>query len=226
MPDVLREYDPAKKRQVSFRGLPDPRLDVPPELRVKLGEALTVGELEVRPTAVGRRRLDCTTEPQVGGPRTRSVGETLVLTMRVKNVSGDTVFHPNDPAFNRAADQDQPAPYTALEVKRSFFYGIFKWPPDPGTKREYVVGQEADENPLNPGEERDTWATVAPRGVRAAMDDVLRVLKEDVKGTDWLLWRVQLRRGLVTARVPDGADVDVSATTVIGVEFRADQIQQ
>jgi hypothetical protein len=225
MPDVLREYDPAKKRQVSFRGLPDAKLDVPPDLRVKLGDVLTVGDLEVRPTAVERKPLECTTEPEVGGPKTRSIGETLVLTLRVKNLSADTVFCPNDPAFNRAADRSQPAPYTALEIKGSFFDGIFKWPPEPGTRKEFVVGHEADETPLNPGEERDTWATVAPRGVRTSVDDVMRVVREDVKPADWLLWRVQLRRGLVQTQGPDGADMDVSATTVIGVEFRGDQIK-
>jgi hypothetical protein len=226
MPDVLREYDPAKKRQVSFQGLPSPKLDVPPDLRVKLGDVLTVGDLEVRPTAVERKRLDCTTEPEVGDPKTRSIGESLVLTLRVKNLSADTVFRPNDPAFNRAADPPQPAPYTALEINGSFFHGIFKWPPEPGTRKEFVVGHEADQNPLNPGEERDTWATAAPHGVRVAVDDVMRVVKEDLKPTDWLLWRVQLRRGLVRARGPDGADMDVSATTVIGVEFQKDQIKQ
>jgi hypothetical protein len=40
-----------------------------------------------------------------------------------------------------------------------------------------------------------------------------------------LVWRVQLRRGLVKAVAEDGRDVDVSATTVIGVEFRRDQIK-
>jgi hypothetical protein len=226
MPDVIREYDPAKKRQVSFRGLPDPKQEVPAGLRVKLGEDLVVGDLQVRPTAVERQKLKCTTEPEVGNARTRSIGETLVLTLHVKNLSPDTVFWPNDPAFNRAADRGQPAPYTALEIQRSFFYGIFKWPPEAGTKKEFVVGHEADETPLNPGEERDTWATVGPVGVKAGTGDIIAVLKNDVKPADRLLWRVQLRRGLVSTKAPDGRDMDVSATTVIGVEFRAEQIRQ
>jgi len=228
MPDVLREYDPAKKRQVSFRGLPDAKQDVPPDLRVKLGDTLTVGDLEVRPTAVERRKLEAVTVPEVGQPKSRSIGETLVLTLRVKNVSVDAVFHPNDPAFNRVADKPQPAPYTALEIQRSYYYGVFKWPPEPGTQKEYIVGHEADENPLKPGEERDTWVEVGPYGVKSATGDIISTLKDknQVKPTDWLLWRVQLRRGLVTAKGPDGADMDVSATSVIGVEFRADQIKQ
>jgi hypothetical protein len=227
MPDVLREYDPAKKRQVSFRGLPDPKQDVPADLRVKLGQVLTLGDLEVRPTAVERRKLEAVTVPEVGNPKPgRSIGETVVLTLRVKNVSGGTIFCPTDPAFDRAADRSQPAPYTALEVQRSFFFGIFKWPPEPGTQKEFVVGHEANEQPLLPGEERDAWTAVAPTGVRAAADDIIRKLKLDVKATDWLLWRVQLRRGLVTAKGPDGTDMEVSATAVIGVEFRADQIKQ
>lgn len=226
MPDVIREYDPAKKRQVSFKGLPDPKQEVPADLRVKLGDTLVVGDLQVRPTSVERQKFQVTTEREGGEPNTRPYGESLVLTLRVKNLSADTVFCPSDPAFNRASDRSQPAPYTALEIHRSFFYGPFKWPPEPDTKKEFVVGHEADQNPLNPGEERDIWATVAPEGMKVAKGDLLRTLKEDVKPTDWLLWRVQLRRGLVTAKRPDGQDMDISATTVIGVEFRADQIKQ
>ena len=37
--------------------------------------------------------------------------------------------------------------------------------------------------------------------------------------------RDQLRRGLIRARTNDGREVQVSATTVIGVEFKADDIQ-
>jgi hypothetical protein len=41
-----------------------------------------------------------------------------------------------------------------------------------------------------------------------------------------LLWRVQLRRGFVKAKADDGRDVDVSATTVIGVEFKPDDVRE
>lgn len=227
IPDFYGEYEKANRKQTSFKNLPDPKLDVPPQLRVKLGDELRVGDLLVRPTSVDRQLVTGTTESIAeGGDRTRELRPvTLVLTLRVKNMSADTTFHPNDPAFNRAGDQ-KPLPYTALQVNREFYYGPFHWPSETGTKREFIVGHEPDRDPLAPGQERDTWVTVAPHGLRTSTNanDVTTAINDLRPGTP-LLWRVQLRRGLVKAPGPDGKDVEVSATTVIGVEFRADQIK-
>jgi hypothetical protein len=225
IPDFYGEYEKANRRQTAFKDLPDPKLDVPPDLRVKLGDELTVGDLQVRPVSVERRLLTYTTEYVTDETKTREVGPaTLVLTMKVKNVSTDTAFHPNDPAFNRLGDA-KPLPYTALQVNQQYFYGPFRWPPDASTKQEYVVGQEwpARDNPVGPGQERDVWVTVAPSGIRGAGDAVAAI--RPLPAAAPLLWRVQLRRGLVKAKDPSGRDVEVSATTVIGVEFRADQVK-
>jgi len=228
MPDVLRQYDPAKKPQVSFQGLPDPKLEVPPDLRVKLGGELTVGDLKVQPLHVEKMYPEVTTKYVTDPDKTRPIGkQTIVMTLRVKNVSADTTFYPNDPAFNRAADpkQEQPAPYTGLQIDQQFYYGMFKWPSDPGTVSEFVVGHEADQQPLKPGEERDTWAVVAPAGMRAAgSNDIMRELGA-LAINHPMLWRVQLRRGLVTMTDESGKDVEVSATTVIGVEFTPSEIK-
>jgi phage FluMu protein Com len=226
MPDVIREFDPAKKRQVSFKGMPDPKLEVPADLRVKLDGELTVGDLKVVPTSIEKQKIECTTQYVDKPDLSRGVGQSLVLTLRVKNVSTDTVFIPNDPAFIRAPHEKQPAPYTGLQIKRDFFYGPFGWPPDASVTREFVVGQEADDKPLAPGEERDTWVTAAPWGIRTASVDVLRTVNDliEKKSTENLLWRVQLRRGIIKAKKAGGEEIDVSATTVIGVEFRVDQI--
>jgi hypothetical protein len=225
IPDFYGQYEKANRKQVSFNGMPDPKLDVPANLRVKLGETLTVGDLEVTPTAVTRQRLTAVTVPVTGDTKVRETGgkATLVLTLRVKNLSADVTFHPNDPAFHRAAQSDQPLPYTALEFHRKFFHGSFRWPPDPDTVKEYMQGHEADEQPLKPGEERDTWVAVVPWGLKAAKEDVLDAIAP-LKPTDPLLWRVQLRRGLVKAPA-NGQEVELSATTVIGVEFRREQIK-
>jgi hypothetical protein len=228
MPDVLRQYDPAKKPQVSFQGLPDPKLDVPPDLRVKLGGELTVGDLKVQPLYVEKMYPEVTTRYVSDPDKTRPIGkQTIAMALRVTNLSADTTFYPNDPAFNRAVDhkQEQPAPYTALEIDRQFYYGMFKWPLDPGTVSEFVVGHEADQQPLKPGEERDTWAVVAPSGMRAAgSSDIMRALG-DLKSNHPMLWRVHLRRGMMTMKDESGKDVVVSATTVIGVEFTPSQIK-
>lgn len=228
MPDVLRQYDPAKKPQVSFQGLPDPKLDVPQELRVKLGSELTVGDLRVQPLYVEKMYPEVTTKYASDPDKTRPIGkQTIALTLRVKNLSPDTTFYPNDPAFTRAVDlkQEQPAPYTALQIDQHYYYGMFKWPPDAGTVSEFVVGHEADQQPLKPGEERDTWAVVAPSGMRAAgSTDIMRDLG-DLKSNQAMLWRVQLRRGFVKMPDENGKEVEVSATTVIGVEFTPSQIK-
>ena len=226
IPDFYGQYQKADRRQVAVKGLPDPKRDVPPELRVRLGEELAIGDLTVTPLSVEQQKIVITTDREVGEPITSSAGQSLVLTLRVKNTSSDTVFDPNDPAFCRGRKEGQPSPYTALQIGRTFYYGIFPWPPEPGVKRYYVEGQDADEKRLGPGEERVTWVTVAPRGIRAVMDDVLAEVADLKKkqNPDPLLWRVQLRRGMVKMKDDTGQDVDISATTVIGVEFRVDQI--
>lgn len=228
MPDVIREYKPAEKRQVSFNGMPDPKLEIPKELRVKLGEELTVGDLKVQPLYVERKEVEATTKYISADDKTRRLADTLVLTLRVRNTSSETSFCPNDAAFNRAFDFNQPAPYTGLQMYRDYFYGTFKWPPEAGTEKEYIHGQEADEQPLKPGEERDTWVHAAsPKARTAGAQDWLRAITDATnQGANVpLLFRVQLRRGLVKMKNDAGQEVDVSATTVIGVEFTPREIK-
>ena len=218
IPDVFGQYEKAARKQTSFNGQPDPKLDVPVDLRVKLGNELRVGDLSVKPLSIDRTVLHCVTEYEVAENKDREVPpETLVLKLRVKNLSADTAFYPNDPAFNRAADHHN-SPYTALQFRNEFFYGTFKWPPAAGTKREYVVGHEQDAAPLPPGGERDTFINVAPK--QKVMEAIRNLPKEQS-----LLWRVQLRRGMVHYADESGREGDFSATAVIGVEFQRDQIK-
>ncbi len=225
MPDVIREYKPAEKRQMSFQGMPDPKLDIPQELRVKLGGELTIGDLKVQPLYVEKiANIPATTKYVSAEDKKRPIGNALVLTMRVRNVSSDSMFCPNDPAFNRAFDRSQPAPYTALQIQQRYFYGTFKWPPETGTEKEYFVGHEGEELPLKPGEERDTWVTTAATGTRAS-DRSIKFLQELDPQDEVLLWRVQLRRGFVKMRDSSGQDVDISATAVIGVEFQRKDVK-
>src|SRR5262245_3952373 len=225
IPDFYGQYQKADRKQVAVTGLPDPRLDIPPDLRVRLGEEITIGDLQIRPTAVTKQAMELTREHASKSDISSPAGRGLILTLHVKNISPDTTFHPNDPAFNRANQKPQPLPYTALQIGQEFHYGPFVWPFDAETKDAYVAGYKWPEEPLGPGEERDTWVMVAPSGAKSAgIRDAVSQL-ESVQPTDTLLWRVQLRRGLVKAKNDSGQDVDVSATTVIGVEFRKDQIK-
>jgi hypothetical protein len=229
IPDFFGQYEKANRKQLSFNGLPDPKTDVPAELRVKLNEEITVGELQVKPTAVQSQVLSLTRELKDRENVTSRAGNGLVLTLHVKNLSADTTFHPDDPAFNRAFESSQPFPYTALQQGREFYYGPFVWPFEAEIKNAFVEDFKNPEEPLGPGQERDIWITTAPDGARTAGErkaggDLKRLL-EDKKFDTPFLWRVQLRRGLVKAQA-DGREVEVSATTVIGVEFRADQVKE
>jgi hypothetical protein len=225
IPDFYGQYQKADRRQVAITGLPNSKLEVPPDLRVKLNEEITVGDLQVRPTGVKQQVMELTREHAVKENISSEAGRGLILTLRVKNVSTDTTFHPNDPAFNRASQDGQPLPYTALQIGSDYHYGPFAWPFDAQTKDAYVAGFKWPEEPLGPGEERDTWVMVAPSGAKASgsRDAVTRL--ESVPPTDTVLWRVQLRRGLVKTKDESGKDVEISATTVIGVEFHKDQIK-
>ena len=226
IPDVYGQYEKANRRQVSYKGFPDPKAAVPPELRVKVGGELTVGDLHVKAESVERRhQLTRVIKRPIEGDVTRQHGaDTLVLKLHVKNLSTDTVFHPNDPAFNRAFDKATPAPYTALEFRNEFNHGPLPWPTEPGNDDDYIdgFGLEKDAAPLAPGAEADVYVAVAPRGTRLDVNNFGSNLDQEgwnrLPTTEPFLWRVQLRRGLVKAEV-DGKDLEMSATTVIGVAF-------
>jgi hypothetical protein len=226
IPDVYGQYEKANRRQVSVKGLPDPKGELPPELRVKLGGELTVGDLQVKPVSVERRyRLTRIVKKPVEGEQERPYGaHTLVLTLHVKNLSNDTTFHPNDPAFNRAFDKAMPMPYTALEFRNQFHYGPLPWPTEAGNDDEYITGfgLEKDAAPLAAGAEADVFVAVAPKGTKADVNNLGSTLDdrpwENVPSVEPFFWRVQLRRGLVKAEM-DGQPVEISATTVIGVSF-------
>lgn len=232
IPDWYGKYEKAtgaeNRKLLSFQGLPDPKLDVPPDLRVKLGEELTVGAIQVRPIQVTQQAVELVRENATRDNTVNAAGQGLILTLNVKNLSTDTTLHPDDPAFARALDKDQPVPYTALQIGREFFYGPFAWPPEPELKDAYLKGFRPSDEALAPGQDRDIPIPVAPSGLRAAgigsATDALRTAGENRQDPP-LLWRVQLRRGFVKATTDDGREVDVSATTVIGVEFKAEQIK-
>jgi hypothetical protein len=227
IPDFFGEYDKADRKKTSFKGMPSPEEQVPPQLRVPLGGSIRVVQLQVEPLAVEKRYVDFYRQSAGGAPSKLRKSEVPVhvLRLKVKNVSDDVVFCPNDPAFNRRYKSDPQASkesllYNALLVGSSTRIrgGPFYWPPiDTSVEREFVDGQENDTSPLRPGQVRETVICTLP-GER--IDDAMQ---KSPSGP--CLWRVQLRTGLV--RVPDrsGAERDVSVTSVIGVEFKPSDVQ-
>jgi hypothetical protein len=176
---------------------------LPANLRVPLHNTIHIGALQVTPERVARGPLEYCYDSKSISPEKSRI-DALILTLHLKNNSSDQSFFPTDRSFN-AKWRNQPKPYTYLEVgSRKFYGGPLDWPS--GEKlREFIRGQEKDNQPLEPGEERSTviCTDASPEVIKTA---------QDYRGP--ILWRVRLRRGLVPFR-----DREVSVSAVIGVEF-------
>jgi hypothetical protein len=139
---------------------------------------------------------------------------TLVLHVRLRNISSDLSFYPTDPYFDRNPKQANDKPYTLVDVGgRKYYGGLIEYATEPGTtERTWLAGQENDDKPLAPSESRETVLVARPGD---GLFDAVRKAKEPA------VWRMQVRRGLVSYR---GTDVPVSA--VVGVSFTAADVQK
>ncbi len=211
IPDFFGQYRGGDPKKVS--ALPvDAAQPIPAELRVKLGEKLVIGELEFEPLAVEERHTKWEVRGEGGRPRDV---ECLVLKARVRNLSQSHAFCPLDPAYNRFASADAPSPLSAVVVGgERFLGGPIPWPFVQGT-REFIVGQEQDDQPLEPGRDRTTVLASIDGERGAKLRDAVRLAKGLV------LWQVHVRRGFIRYQ---GEDVSVGA--LIGVEFTANQVKQ
>jgi hypothetical protein len=209
------ENPPAKRGTSSIFESISPETPLPPRLQVVLGQRLQIGDLEITPLKIERRKLTICSENRQLRPQL-TAGDALVLSLRLRNASTDVFFTPTDPVFDRQWKEEHGSsrPYTLLEANgKHFFGGPIPWRPrtnrgafradDP---REYVKGQEDDNQILKPGEQRTCILCTDPGN---------REILQTVQGSQGpLVWRVQLRRGLV-----DLGDREVSATAVVGVVF-------
>jgi hypothetical protein len=197
---------------------PDPLQPMPPQLRVRLGGTLAIGDLEVTPLKVERKRIsyDIPSYDPTPAPE-----DSLAVTLRLRNRSHDVAFKPMDRFFARAQKTSINAipQYTLLEMgERKFIGGPLKWVslsaaknPNNRTPVEYVYKQVVNQE-LKPGEEMTTFVCTNP-------DDKAAKALDGYQGP--LLWRVQLRRGLVGWTTKKGVQREDSATAVVGVEFTA-----
>lgn len=210
IPDFFGQYHPADGKKVS--ALPvDVNQPFPDALKVKLGGKIVLGDLEFEPLGIEERRTRW--EVKADGGRSRDI-ECLVLTARVRNLS-KAAFHPFDPAFNRYAAAGQPAPLTAVVIDgERFAGGPIPWP-FVHAGREFITGQEADESPLEPGQQRTTTlpAIDGEKGKK-----LLTMIKSS---TGPALWQVHVRRGFIDYK---GEPVSVGA--LVGVEFDASQVKR
>jgi hypothetical protein len=216
IPDLMGEYQRKQTKGVSQAlRLPDPTQPLPPRLLTALGRPLTVGAIEVTPLKIEYRPWAAFKKPKNRDELEKvPVPETLVLHLRLKNVSPDLTFYPTDPYFDRRPKYAADKPYTLVEVgDKKFFGGLIAFETESGPyERSWVEGQESDNQPLKPGEARETVVVTRPR------DEVFDAVQK-AKGR--AVWRVQVRRGLVPFH---GQEVPVTA--VVGVEFTAADVQQ
>jgi phage FluMu protein Com len=123
----------------------------------------------------------------------------LVLRLKVKNVSDDQAFAPISDPFLHVQDRQGGKPYTFLQTDTL--------KPVYGGSLEIKRGEDrASDGELAPGQEETILLTT--------MDSDRSTTRKVAAGKDRLLWRVQLRRGLVTHR-----GKALSATTVVGVQL-------
>ena len=206
LPDLEGDLKGAKHEKpspVSYER-PQPDVELPPHLHVNLGQTLSLGQLEITPLKVERRRLHIS---QPGEGFEPAGQDSLVLHVRFRNCSNNVTFSPTDPYFERRwkGPSYGSKPYTFLEIGYQRFYGgTIPWKKGQLLEdRERIEGQEF--RLLRPGEEFTTVACSDPT------DSVFDVL-ESFHG--YMTWRIQVRRGL--ARV---GDREIPAAAVVGVRF-------
>lgn len=194
---------------------------VPEHLKVELGKTVRVGDLEVTPTKVMRRKVGVMVE---GSDRAEPCSNpSLVLYLKLKNLSKEYAFTPLDNYFDRQYRGTGQVPLTLLQVgKQNFYGGPAKWIPQyrnvgKRESREWVEGRKnVDPIGLLPGEETEGLVCTDGEDGKMALY-LFGENEEGEKGKPYsgeLLWRVHLRRGPYQHK-----GRTVSATAVVGVVF-------
>jgi hypothetical protein len=223
IPDIRAQFDPAVRRQftATLQKMPSPDADLPDKLKVQLGSTIRIGDLEVTPEKVEQGKLTQYTVFQNNQMNPQALsGEALIMHLRLKNVSTNIDFCPTDPFFDRYYDRRgrSAKPYMLLDVHGHKYYGgpidflAIDWKQ---VKRKFIDGQDNDDKPLPPGEERRTVVCSDPSDQAALM------ALSNLSSTDPITWRVQLRHGLTEFQ-----GKEYSVTGVIGVQFTAADIKK
>jgi len=212
LPDVEGDFQGAKRQKhasISYERL-DPDTALPDQLKVALRDSIRLGDVQVTPQRVELGRVKIRHPDQTVDDLP---GEVLMLRLTLTNISQDVLFSPNDPYFDRAWRSSQDSkPYTFLEVgERRFYGGALPWQPGQRTEQRPVLEGQVYQA-LQPGQSLTTFVCTPP-------DQAAGKFAGNYKGL--LLWRIQLRRGLVRA-----GEREVPATGVIGVQFRAADIEK
>jgi hypothetical protein len=205
LPDLEGDFkgtEHQKQSQLSYERV-SPESDLPAPLRVPLGKTLRVGDVEVTPLSVELGRI---VYRQPGVTTENSDSRALVMHLLYRNVSADCVFSPTDPYFDRRWRPGSAGkPYGFLEIgQKRYFGGALVWQSGRSANRRETIDGQCYRS-LHPGEELTSMVCTDPEPV---FEEIL------ASYVGPLLWRVQVRRGLVSV-----AGGEVSATAVIGVLF-------
>jgi hypothetical protein len=146
---------------------------IPPENVTDLGGTIRIGELEVTPIAIVLAPVDLVRAIDSGDWR-REEGDSLVLRLRLTNVSKDQVFAPLERAFVR--DQSSPLDRSLIAGLGGQSIGLF---PLANDSEWSIQGQEFPT--LKPAESTETIIATEPEAAG-------RVAGE-------MVWRVRLRIG-------------------------------
>ncbi len=135
----------------------------------------------------------------------------LRLVLRTKNTSTNTAFEPMSDAFVRYVANRDAKPFTYLESKSSDLSDVF------GGYLGFaksIDGKETGDGYIRPKDQVYVFITTHDAYRKQEVASM-------IKKKDNMLWRVQLRRGFVSL-----SGKDVSATSVIGVEFSFSDIER
>jgi hypothetical protein len=172
---------------------------------------IAIGDVEITPLKIEQRPWTAYSKHKSKDePDAVAIKETLVLMLRIKNISTDVLFYPMDPYFDRRPkDGDRTLPFTLIDAGgKKYFGGMISYETDRGEiEREWLDGRQADGLPLQPGQSRDVVLVTRP-AYATEIRDALRTQGGEA------VWRVHVRRGLYEF---NGQEFAVAA--VVGVRF-------
>jgi hypothetical protein len=216
-----------EKKVVVYDYKQTPTYELPDKLRVPLGQPLAIGAVRVTPRKVEFGKIKIRT--QNFSKVEESPYPTLILHLDFENISEDVAFRPLDAFFNPRLDHSKGnvltnRTFTQLVMGNTRLCGgPCKWvhPAYRGKELVETVEGQHYEKELKPGDPPlSTFVCVDPD----TQDPTYLAThpEEDIlhyKGP--LLYRVQVRRGLVNFK-----GKDVPCTAVIGVEFTDRDIEK
>ncbi len=205
MPDLTG--DAPLRKDLSFTPKKErTALPLPEDWKTTLGKAVKIGSLEITPLRVEKKVVKLKQEGRSAKP---CLHESLVLHLKVTNLSDQFAFVPIEDYFDRKYSGNGVPPFTCLELgpEQRFYGGPGTWYPIGSSERlqrEWVDGRQ--NLVLKPGQSAETFVCTDGND-----NDLDKRLKEY---TGELFWRVHVRCGPVPYQ-----DKLVAATAVVGVEF-------